>query len=321
MEENFVKQLFDYLNNNAGHHLESADNLKEFMRFLGKMQSPISIRNKLLTFGYNPGATDIHTRDEWLKYGISVLDEDAMIYNLQKNPESPMGYEERVMYDVSSTDAEAKSFETFPDAGFFAERLLMYPPCPVKYRAGSLENNRKAYYDPEKGIIEVTGGYKDEAQVCQKLLQEYAHFYFCEMDGVRKVPYDREKHSMEALAVSYAVCIRYDIKPPQIDVVSPPMGKAEDRIEVLKGLDTVLGKISKRIDEGGVQQQRFLKGTTESEQGRAESQDNSNWQDQSVLQVQPTSQDRFEGQAQQMSQGQSVSQAQSTAYIANQERG
>ena len=256
MAEAFVKQLFDYLNSSVGHHMESAKNLKEFLGFLAKMQSPVSIRNKLLTYGYNPAATDIHTKEEWEKFGIRVLDENAMIYNLQKKPESPLGYEERIMYDISSTDATGKVFETFPNAGFFAERLLMYPPCPVQFREGNLEGNRKANLNLEKSVIEVTNGFKDEIQVCHNLLREYAHYHLSRME--KQGTYDREKHSVEAIAVSYAVCIRYDVEPPKIDVVTPPEGKAEDRMEVLKGLDSVLGMISQQIEEGGRNQMRFL---------------------------------------------------------------
>ena len=285
MSEVFVKQLFDYLNSCVDHHLQNATNLKELLGFLAKFQSPVSIRNKLLTFGYNPGATDIHTKDEWLKFGISVLDEDAVIYNLQKNPESELGYEERIMYDISSTDATRKSFEVFPDASFLAERLLISSPCPVKFRESLIDGNRKSGYDPDKRIIEVTSGFKDEEQVCYGLLREYAHFYFHE-DTIKRnvergrnhtkgdsvdigsrgngdscqysIGYDREKHLVEAQAVSYALCVRYDITPSPLDVVSPPEGKPEDRMEILKGLDSVIEMISKRIEEGGRQQRRFL---------------------------------------------------------------
>jgi len=262
MAENFVKQLFDFINASADHHLQSAENLKEFLTFVAGMQSNVTISNKILAYGYNPNATDIHTKEEWERFGITVQDESAVIYNLQHSPESKQKYVERVMYDISSTDATPHSFEKFPNAGFFAERLIMTAPCPIKYKAEQATGGRKACYDPEKGIIEVTHGFRDEEQACHGLLREFAHFYLCEAkqkQGAKDkvMPYDRDKHGVEAQAVSYAICIRYGINPPAIDVVSPPEGEPEDKRKILQGLDYSIWSISQRIEEGGRQQRRF----------------------------------------------------------------
>ena len=48
MEEDFVKQLFDFINASADHHLKSAENLKEFLTFVARMQSNVTISNKIL---------------------------------------------------------------------------------------------------------------------------------------------------------------------------------------------------------------------------------------------------------------------------------
>ena len=189
-----------------------------------------------------------------------------MIYNIQQVPGEKGHYTERVMYDVSSTNMQPKAFEHFPNAGFFAERLLMYPPCPVRFSDNPLVDNRRASYDPEKGIIEVTGGFKSEEHVCYGLLREFSHIYLREneMRMVKKegkdesVEYNRDRHGIESQAISFAVCTRYGIEPPKLDVVHPPEGRPQDLMKILEGMDYSLQRISKLIDEGGMQQRRFL---------------------------------------------------------------
>ena len=265
MAEDFVKQLFDFINGSAEHHLKSAENLKGFLTFVANMQSNVTVSNKILAYGYNPNATDIHTKEEWEQSGITVQDENAVIYNLQHSPDRKQKYVERVMYDISSTNATPHSFERFPDAGFFAERLIISAPCPIRYKAGPISGSRKACFDAEKGIIEVTHGFRDEEQACHGLLREFAHFYLCENEhrdkrgkAEKTKPYERDKHGVEAQAVSYAVCVRYGINPPEIDVLSPPEGEAEDKRRILEGLDYSIFRISQRIEESGRQQRRFL---------------------------------------------------------------
>ena len=246
MAEDFVKQLYDFVDGSVRHHLESPD--------------------KLLAYGYNPRATIIRTREAWEKDGFTILDEGAVIYNIQQVPGEKGHYTERVMYDVSSTDMQPEAFEHFPNAGFFAERLLMYPPCPVRFSDNPLVDNRRASYNPEKGIIEVTGGFKSEEHVCYGLLREFSHFYLHEneMRMIKKegkdasVEYNRDRHGIESQAISFAVCTRYGIEPPKLDVVHPPEGKPQDLMRILEGMDYSLQRISKLIEEGGIQQRRFL---------------------------------------------------------------
>ena len=266
MAEDFVKQLYDFVDGSVRHHLESPDNLKEFLTYLAGMRTDVSMRNKLLAYGYNPRATIIRTREAWEKDGFAILDEGAIIYNIQQVPGEKGHYTERVMYDVSSTDMQPEAFEHFPNAGFFAERLLMYPPCPVRFSDNPLVDNRRASYYPEKGIIEVTGGFKSEEHVCYGLLREFSHFYLHEneMRMIKKegkdgtVEYNRDRHGIESQAISFAVCTRYGIEPPKLDVVHPPEGRPQDLMKILEGMDYSLQKISKLIDEGGMQQKRFL---------------------------------------------------------------
>ena len=59
MDDEFVKQMFDYVNDSVGYHLGSADNLKGFMTFLAGMRSNITVANKVLAYGYNAYATDV----------------------------------------------------------------------------------------------------------------------------------------------------------------------------------------------------------------------------------------------------------------------
>lgn len=266
MADGFLKQLYDFVDSSVRYHLESPDNLKDFLAYLAGMRTDVSMRNKLLTYGYNPHATDIRTKEAWEKDGVAVLDEGAMIYNIQQVPGEKGHYAERVMYDVTSTDMQPEIFEQFPNAGFFAERLLMYPPCPIRFSDKPLTDNRRASYDPEKGIIEVTGGFKSEEHVCYGLLREFSHFYLREneMRMLKKegkdgtVEYNRDRHGIESQAISFAVCTRYGIEPPKLDVVHPPEGRPQDLMKILEGMDYSLLRISKLIEEGGIQQRRFL---------------------------------------------------------------
>ncbi len=261
MADDFVKQLYDYVDGTVKYYLESADNLKGFLSFLARFRSNVSTRNKILTMGYNLAATDVRTKEAWEKQGVSVNDESAMIYNIQQNKEG--GYSERVMYDVSVTDGNPVLYERFPSAGFFAERLILSSPCPIVFHEPPLVDNRRASYDPEKGIIEVTCGYKREEHVCYGLLREYSHFYLREnqmqMVGKGKTDeYDRDRHAIETLAISYGICVRYGIEPPEIEAVHPPEGKPRDLLRILEGMDRAIQKISKRIDEEGMEQRRFI---------------------------------------------------------------
>ena len=256
----FIKQLYEFVDGSVSYHLGSTDNLKEFLMFLSGFHTNVSMRNKILTFGYDQKATDIRTKEDWERDGYKITNDSAVIYNIAQVQKGQ--YAERIMYDVTNTDANSDSYERFPNAGFFAERLLINPPCPVRFSNKPLKNNRRANYDVEKGVIEVTGGYKNETHVCYGLLREFAHFYLCENEmRMMKKPdfeYNRDKHGVEAQAVSFAVCSRYGIEPPSIDVLSPPNGKPQDLLKELELLDTALNKISKLIDEGGVRQRRFL---------------------------------------------------------------
>ena len=280
MADDFLKQLYDFVDGSVRYHLESPDNLKDFLTYLAGMRTDVSMRNKLLTYGYNPHATDIRTREAWEKDGFAILDEGAIIYNIQQVPGEKGHYTERVMYDVSSTDMQPEAFEHFPNAGFFAERLLMYPPCPVRFSDNPLVDNRRASYYPEKGIIEVTGGFKSEEHVCYGLLREFSHFYLHEneMRMIKKegkdgtVEYNRDRHGIESQAISYAVCSRYGIELPKLDVVHPPEGKPQDLMRILEGMDYALQRISKLIEEGGAQQRRFL-GQNEGPNQKAEKMD------------------------------------------------
>ena len=84
--------------------------------------------------------------------------------------------------------------------------------------------------------------------------------------------YNRDKHGIESQAISYAVCSRYGIELPKLDVVHPPEGKPQDLMKVLEGMDYSLQRISKLIEEGGIQQRRFL-GQNEGANQKAEKMD------------------------------------------------
>ena len=49
MADDFLKQLYDFVDGSVRYHLESPDNLKDFLTYLAGMRTDVSMRNKLLT--------------------------------------------------------------------------------------------------------------------------------------------------------------------------------------------------------------------------------------------------------------------------------
>ena len=249
MEEDFVKQLFQFVNESVYYRVDTAEHLKGFLDFLAGIHGNLSMANKVLVYGYNPNATNVNTKDRWESQGIQVLDESQMIHTLQYAPESEFGYVDRVMYDVSSTNAEPTQFESFPDAGFFAERLIISAPCPIHFQEQSKPGMPKAIYLEQDNTIHVTKGFKNETEVCHYLLREYGHFY---LKGADRNPngYSRDEYAVNAHAVSYAICKRYGIDPPPIDSANISNGlEPKEILKVLGGINDAMNMISFRIAE------------------------------------------------------------------------
>ena len=270
MEEDFVKQLFDYVNQCVMYHVENADQMKRFLDFLAQMKSPLTVANKILIYGYDPKATEVRTREEWEKEGAKVLHPERELHNMKYMPGSKYEYVDRVMYDVTATDRKPQTYQPYKDAGAMAERLLMYPPCKVVFLEKAKAGKSKAEYIPEKNVIEVTRGFRDETEVCHYLLREFGHYFLKEKEELRaekngkeakageeagakngQVKYDRNAHGLEAQAVSYTVAVRYGIRSPTLENLQPyPRLQPKDLIRVFDGIDFAIGRITRQLENG-----------------------------------------------------------------------
>ena len=115
-----------------------------------------TVANKLLIQGYMQNVQPKYLADEndYLMAGYNV-NPDAAIYVMKNAPEKKYGYEVRKMYDISATNAEYD--EPVLDKGFVLDALLLNSPCQIEY-TDSLPT--KALYNPDKGIIQMTKGFK-----------------------------------------------------------------------------------------------------------------------------------------------------------------
>lgn len=286
MDEEFVKELFNYVNECVMYHAENADQMKRFLDFLAHMKSSITVANKVLVFGYDPNATEVKTAEDWEKQGVQVLYPERVLHNMQFEPGSRYDYVDRIMYDVTATDRAPEPYQPYPDAGALAERLLLYPPCPVVFLEKSKPGKSKAEYVPDKKVIEVTRGFRDETEVCHYLLREFGHFFLKEWeelrikestkesrknqveasdestgnetyvkndkaDPVKTYRYDRNVHGLEAQAVAYAAAVRYGIKAPTLENVQPdPKMQPQDVTRVFDGIDFAIGRITRQLEHG-----------------------------------------------------------------------
>lgn len=248
MGDHFVSDLLDYSNTLAWYVVESAVQLKEFLNSLAFQNPEETIVNKLLSYGYDRSATEVRTREEWERRGLRITVPDKIIYQLVMNKDSPLGYDVREVYDVGSTDGVYFRPKGYPDAGAFAERLIRYPPCPLVFPTETKIGKSKAEYVPEKQVIELTSGMRDEKEACHYLLREYAHFFLC---GHMPDHYERAKHAVEALAVSYAVAIRFSFEPPVMKNIQLAEGlDVADVMKILEGLSFGIRELSEQIEHG-----------------------------------------------------------------------
>ncbi len=258
-----IRKYKDYIGRSAECTVRNAEGFQSFLRFLAKMKGPISLDNKLLARGYDADATEIRTEEDWKNYGITVLSRDRPIHQLFHRED---GSEEvQILYDIASTNAVAKDFEQFSDPGFFVDRLLQRHPCPIRFFEKDKVGSDKIRYSPEDGVIYATNGARDDTELSQLFLREYAHFYLHEFErcddelsspgegskeGTR--PYNRKEHGLEAHAVVYALCVRHGLEPPTMDKVQASAGlTSEDILQILWGIDQAITRVTTLIEEIG----------------------------------------------------------------------
>lgn len=266
MGEQVVLSLLDYAKTLAWYAVESADQMKGVLKSLAFQNPDETVLNKLLSYGFDRSATEVRTREEWERRGLRITAPDKIIYHLVQNGKSPFGYEIREVYDIGSTNGTYSPPVGFSDAGAFAEGLIRYPPCPLIFPTETKIGKSKAEYVPEKQVIELTGGMRDEKEVCHYLLREYAHFFLC-----MAMPdhYERAKHAVEALAVSYAVAIRFGFEPPVMKNIQLAEGlDVSDVMKILEGLSFGIREVSEQIEHGPERKRKAEEGQRKQEKDK-----------------------------------------------------
>ena len=265
-----ITKYRDYVKRSAEASVRNAESLQELMRFEAKMKGSLSLENKLLAKAYYADATEIRTEADWRDFGIGVFDKSHPIHQMFCRE---VGGEEeiQIMYDIDATNALAYDFEQFTDPGFFADRLLLMHPCPIKFFETEKMGGDKVRYSPEDGVIYATNGIRDDTELCQLFLKEYAHFYLHEYDtqlAEREVSneaieadesedYDRKARGLEAHAVMYALCVRHGLETPNMDKVQVSAALTpEDILQILMGIDYAIYRITQLIEDIGNRRER-----------------------------------------------------------------
>ncbi|MCR4609899.1 MAG: hypothetical protein K5750_09440 [Eubacterium sp.] len=216
MNEEFVQELLEYVDQLTTVLMDDIDSYKKFLGFLGKYRGEQSIENLMITYGYDRAATDVRSEVEWNASGITVMNKGAPYYDLWKQRTDIAGRDEtgrdetgsipdkylvRQVFDVRYTNAFVAPIPSFQDNGAFAEMVIASAPCKIVFIEGRLQDEvngksgsrfqdevkgksggrLKCIYDSEKKQIKVTNDYRDFDEISQSLLLSYAHYYLDEL--------------------------------------------------------------------------------------------------------------------------------------------
>ena len=253
MEDDFTRQLLEYVNNTTIALLDDVGRYRDFLGFLSRMNSDQKIANKMLIYGYDPEATDVRTRKEWNKVSASISDETTKIYLLEYDESSAVKYTPIEAFDIRNTDAPGKSEIMFQDSGEFAETVMASAPCKIRFD-DKASVKEKCIYDSEKKEIIVTNNFKDYDEIAQSLLREYAHInlddiyrkaFTDKQKSSNEYHYNREAHRAEALSAGYMICSRYNRKLPEMPYVRRSSNISLAAIRA--GLDNMCVAFSKSV--------------------------------------------------------------------------
>lgn len=271
MENEFVKQLFEYVEKTTEDLMNDTERYKAFLEYLSRMDCILGIANKMIIYGYDVEASDVRSVLAWNMAGITVVERNKPIYILTEN-DSVSGGSFMEVFDIKHTNAPRNNLITFQDSGNFTEAVLAAAPCKVTFTDKKLDDKQKCLYDSEKREILVTNDYKDFDEINQNLLREYAHYHLediyrelhlkKQMNDTSKdstgqsndYHHNREIHRGEALSASYMVCSRYKQKTPDISLIR--WNSKTSLQTVRRGLGcmdtvfrTIVGEIDRAVSE------------------------------------------------------------------------
>ncbi|MBQ9199422.1 MAG: hypothetical protein IJ141_04520 [Lachnospiraceae bacterium] len=219
-----VRVLFSDSNNMAEYVRTNPEGYRTFLSIAAKC-AHFTPSNQLLIQGYGMGKIPEYLDDlsNWINNGYAINEDAHLIHVMEKDKNAEAGYKDRILVDVSDTNAIYNKFEY--DKGIVLEALMTSSPCRIEYNESL---TAKALYVPNRQVIEVSRGYKNIEQIFENLSREMVHarlhFQMLENSnpGNIKLQYPRSRNSFLAYSVSYMMASKYDMAPEQIEVTSLP---------------------------------------------------------------------------------------------------
>lgn len=173
-----TKQLFDYVNF-VTENIRNAENIyKDFLRWSGLFINDqgdgkkFSIANQLLIYGFDNRSRLVREESEWKSMGVSVTRPDRAINVLKKRGS---GYEKRVLYDISATNAEPLKMINGRDWGSKCEALITAAPCKIEF--DPFTSNQRTNYIQREEVIKAGRGFQSFENIFASISQEIAHYY------------------------------------------------------------------------------------------------------------------------------------------------
>ena len=182
-----IKQLFDNVNIVTNYIINSSETYKDFLRFSGGFINEqgkgecYTIANQLLIYGFNNQARLVMDERAWDERGVHIIKPFEPIHVMQKTKE---GYKDRVVYDISSTDAVISDYihdYKGVDQGVKCEALIRSSPCKIEYSAKTPPG--RADYSFREDRVTFNRGFRSLEWVYMELSRVYGHYYLCQNES------------------------------------------------------------------------------------------------------------------------------------------
>ena len=181
-----VKMLFKNVNYLTSQFVVSSNEYKDFLRFAGGFINSqgdgkgYTIANQILIYGFNSRARLCYDESTWNNMGVTVIKPEEPIHIMEKAG-TKEGYRDRIIYDISATNAAPLQENNSPEPGTMCELLMKAAPCKIEF-------NRKqasgmANYNYEQNIITVGKGFKGFEHIFMELSSVYGHYYMAKDDN------------------------------------------------------------------------------------------------------------------------------------------
>lgn len=182
-----IKQLFENVNYMTKTIIDSSDTYKDFLRWSGGFINSqgngegFTIANQLLIYGFNNNARLCYDEAAWNSKGISIVRPEEPIHIMRK-VSGGNGFADRVVYDISTTNAPGLRNIVVKDQGSMCEALIRSSPCRIEFNLKKGLPPGKADYSYKDNTIYVGKGYQTFLQVFAELCRVYSHYYICQAD-------------------------------------------------------------------------------------------------------------------------------------------